>query len=616
VSVFGLPIRRPVATSMVFLGVLLLGLVAWYRIPVELLPPVSGEDLHVGFVRPGSDPEVVEREILLPLEARVSELPGVEETSAEIRGSSGSFRVRFARGTDIEVRELDLRRLAADLVRGQPRGTSIEVRTEDLAVVSRFVMFVQVRGLEDRNVLQDFVEQRIIPRLGAVAGVSRVLAGGGASREITVEVDPDRCAALGVSPEQVVGALARSVTRVRFTGGAEDEAGRTAVLVDGRPRGVDSLAETRITSGRPLRLRHVAEVEQGAGREEMLFRVNGRPAVGLVVFQEEGANLVRLGSALRRKLDDLREEYGGHGLEFVVNFDASATVQKQLDRLKELALSGFGIALAVLYLFLRQWRAVLVVAVAVPFSLLAAAALLFLAGQSLNLITLFGLAVGIGMLVDNSIVVYEAVQRRLERGVAPDAAAERGVRITVRAILAASVCNAIVFLPLVFVDFEQALTRSLLMVLALAMVLPMVGSVLVAVGLVPLLARRLAAPAAVARLRRLRAERDARGGLARPDRARELFGGVLVVALRRPAAWFVGVGAALVLTVVVALPWVAGLTVSREPPEAETVRFSVDIASAGSLERAVGVFERLELSVLGLEGIEFVESMLEKKEAR
>ena len=125
-SPWGLPVRRPVATSMFFVAVLLLGLIAWQRIPVELLPPVSGEQLYVNYMRAGSEPEVVEREILMPLEARVSELSGVEETWGAIRGSTGSFRARFAPGTDLRVRELDLRRLAAELARTQPRGSSSE----------------------------------------------------------------------------------------------------------------------------------------------------------------------------------------------------------------------------------------------------------------------------------------------------------------------------------------------------------------------------------------------------------------------------------------------------------------------------------------------------------
>jgi multidrug efflux pump subunit AcrB/ABC-type multidrug transport system ATPase subunit len=597
---------------MFFLGVVILGLIGWQRIPIELLPALSGDQLFVSFFRPGGEPELVEREILMPLEARVSEFPGVEETWGTIRGSAGTFQVRFAPGTELKVRELELRRLAAELARDQPEGTVIDVGARDLSFASRFVMLVEVSGGDDNNALRDVVEERIEPRLAAVPGVGRVLVTGGAAREMTVRVDPDRCAALGVSVIQVASALSRSVQRLRYVGGLEDRSGRTSILVDGRPRGVSSVGEIRVADGLPVLVRHVADVDVGPGREEVLFRVNGRPSVGLVVYQEEGANLVALGRSLRTRLDELREALAVYGIEFHIGADGADFVEQQVRRLKRLALSGFVIALVVLYLFLREPRAVGVVAVAVPVSLLAALAALYVAGYTLNLITLFGLAVGIGMLVDNSIVVYEAVQRQLERGAVPDVAATGGIRRTVRAITAASVTTAVVFLPVVFTT-EEAVTRGLLELLAVSLLLPLAASLVVATGLVPLLARYLAAPAALARLADVRQRREAYRGLVKPDRGRELFSGVLKVALRRPAGWLAGVAAAVLVTVVVAVPWVAVGALNQEPPEADEVRLIVEVPRRGSLEAAAEVFDRLEQAVLALGGVDFVECVVQEE---
>jgi HAE1 family hydrophobic/amphiphilic exporter-1 len=595
---------------MFFVGIFLLGLIAWNRIPVELMPPVAGNELFVQYSRPGSEPAVVEREILLPLEARIGELADVDETWAEIRDSTGTLGVRFRPGVDLKVRELELRRLASELVRTQPRGTTIDVQSQDLSGISRFVMFAQITGMEDRNTLLDFARERIEPRLLAVSGVSQVLTGGGKPREVTVRIDPDLCAAAGVFPDQVTAALARAVRRLDFLGGVEDEAGRTAVILDGRPTGVVSLSNLRISPDRPVLLRHVADVDYGTGREQMRFRVNGKPTVAMVMFQDEGANLIRLGGDLRTKMDELREEFGRYGIDFVINFDAAKTVEDQLDRLKGLAISGFFIAMAVLFLFLRQGRAVAVVAVAVPGSLLAALSLLYLAGQSLNLITLFGLAVGIGMLVDNSIVVYEAVQRQLERGASADNASIDGVRRTVRAIVAASVTNAIVFLPIVFAEFEQSIVREILEVMALAIILPVLASVLVAIGLVPLLARRLAAPAAMARIKQRAEQRLRQGGLVAPDRARALFGAFLTAALRRPGAWIAVVFVALVLTVVIALPQVIVSAASSDAPEARQIRFNVELEMSRSMDTASSAFEQLEEAVMALEGVDKVEAVV------
>jgi len=610
-SWFRLPVQRPVATSMLFAAIVLLGVIGWQKIPVELFPGLAGDQLYVSFFRPGSEPEVVEREILLPLEARVSELPGMEESWGEVRGSGGNVTVRFEPGTDIKVRELEIQRLAAELTRAQPQGTAINVNAQDLAMLSRFVMIVQVAGGEDIDALHTLVDERIQPRLAAVTGVSSVLTGGGAPLEITVRVDPERCAAMGITPPDITASLARSVQRLTFLGGLEDETGRTAVILDGRPRGVRSLGESRVVPNKPVLVHHVAEVDYGTGREDLLFRINGKPSVGLIVFQEEGANLVSLGRELRDRLEELRTEYSTFGIEFVMGFDAAELVEKQIDRLKKLGLSGFLIALVVLFLFLRHLQAVSVVAVAVPVSLLAALALLFVGNLSLNLITLFGLAVGIGMLVDNSIVVYEAVQRQLEHGASPDEAAAEGIRRTVRAIVAATATTAIVFLPIAYAA-ESTMVRGLLNMLATAILLPLASSLLVAVGLVPLLARRLAAPAAISRLHARKNRRESFAGLVLPDRGRELFSGFLKVALRRPALWLVVVFSAVIFTVIVALPLVVVMMGGEEPREADEVRLTVDVPRGESLDAIKEGFASLEKAALDLEGVEYVESVIQE----
>ena len=287
-------------------------------------------------------------------------------------------------------------------------------------------MVLQVTGAADQNALHDLVGELVTPRLAAVPGVSQAMVGGGAARQLTVWVDPNRCAALGVTTEQVTAAVRAAAGRLRYLGSLEDEAGRTAVMLDGRPIGPVSMGEVRIVPDRPALVRHVAEIEVGPGRRQMLFRVNGDPSVGILVFQEEGANLVRLGRDLRRRIAEINEDLQPLGIRLLSSFDAAELVETQIGRLRNLGLSGFLIALAVLFLFLRQWRAVAVVAIAVPVSLAAALSFLYLAGQTLNLISLFGLAVGVGLLVDNSVVVFESVQRRL--GARPKSRRRRGGR--------------------------------------------------------------------------------------------------------------------------------------------------------------------------------------------
>ena len=598
---------------MFFLGLVILGLFAWRRLPVELFPALTGDQLYVNFFRPGSEPETVEREILLPLEARVRTLPRVAETWGEVIGSGGSFTIRFERGVDLKVRELEVRRIAADLARTQPRNAFLDVQADDSSAISGFAMVLQVTGAADQDALRDLVDEFVLPRLAAVSGVSQAMVGGGAARQLTVWVDPNRCAALGVTTEQVTAAVRAAAGRLRYLGSLEDEAGRTAVMLDGRPVGPVSMGEVRVVAHLPVQVRHVAEIEIGPGRRQMLFRVNGDPSVGVMVFQEEGANLVRLGRDLRRRIEEINDDLQPLGIRLLSSLDAAELVETQIDRLRNLGLTGFLIALAVLFLFLRQWRAVAVVAIAVPVSLAAALSFLYLAGQTLNLISLFGLAVGVGLLVDNSVVVFESVQRRLERGRSPDDAAAGGIRRTVRAIVAASVTTAVVFVPPLLVDLGSSMIRNLIAIAALSILLPLFGSLLVAVGLVPLLARHLAAPAAIRRLARLRRRRERFAGQAPPDPIRILFAGVLASALRRPASWVTSVALAIVVTALVALPFVLGNTASPEAEIADQVQLSVRLdESRSSLDSAVRAFQPLE-AVHEVDGVDRVESMIREE---
>jgi multidrug efflux pump subunit AcrB/ABC-type multidrug transport system ATPase subunit len=611
VDPFALPVRRPTATSMAFLALMLLGAFAWYRIPIELLPALSGEQLSVQFGRRGSEPEVVEREILLPLVARAGELAGLKETWGEVNGSNGRLTLEFERGTNHRVRELELRSIAAELQRTQPEGTVINVSSTDLTAFSRFAMIIQVTGGDDPNALRDIVEERVEPRVAATEGVSQVLPTGGAPREVTVWIDPDRCAAFGVRPEAVTRILSQAVRRLRYLGGSERDGRRWQVVLDGRPGGVSSLGEIRLDPARPVLLRHVADIEMGVARVERAFRINGREATGLIVFQEEGANLVRLGRALRERIEDLREELGPYGIDFEIGFDAAETVEEQLDRLLHLAWSGFLIALIVLFLFLRDFRAVAVVAIAVPISLLVAGAMFYLGGYTLNLITMLGLAVGIGALVDNSVVVFEAAQRGLERGLSPSVAAISAVRRTMRAIVAGSTTHGIVFLPAIFL-VDDSLVRGALELIAVAIIFPLFASLLVAVGLVPLLAERLAAPAALARLKREAERRREYGGRLPPNRARAVFAALLKSSLRRPTPWIVGITASILLTVVIALPWVLVSSLGTQAEQAEQVALQIELGGSSSLEAAEAVFGRIEQAVLDLPGIELVESSFQE----
>ena len=607
-SLLDLPVRRPVAVGMLFFGFVVLGVVAYQRIPLELMPPLEGDTLYVGFGRPNSEQEVVERDILLPLHARVSALPDVAESWGEITDWGGRYRVRFEPRTDMKVRELELQRIAADLQREQPLGSYVAVGSvqSQTAQFGSRVMSIHVTGDADRDTLFDLADQLLAPRLAAVPGVAQATATGGSQRRLIVNVDLARAVATGVTPMEVVGAVSRRAGNIRHVGNLESESGRVGVILDGRPSSVEAFANTRIVPGRPTQLKHVSETALGYAPLEGSFRVNGEEAVGIEVYKEQTANLVRLGSELRERIGELRGELAPMGIDLVIGDDTAADVEEQLGRLARLGLSGYLIAIAVLFLFLRQWRAVAVVAVSVPVSLLGALALLYLLGHSINMLTLGGLWLSVGLLIDNSIVVYEAVLRRLERGIEAPTAVRVGLNRTIRAILAASGTTAIVMLPAAILDLPVTV-GSLVEELVPAFLLPLGASMLVAVGLVPVLAHRLAAPAAVGSVVRQRETREKTGGRRAPDPLRILFGGLVANAMRRPSAWLTGTGVAVVATILIGLPLALSNQAPADPEMAESVSFSASsVKGTRSVAVVADAVAELEQVVLEMEGVDTV----------
>ncbi|GAB4373967.1 MAG: hypothetical protein Kow0062_11460 [Acidobacteriota bacterium] len=608
-----LAVRRPVGVAMLFAGLTLLGAIGLVLMPVELFPRLVGDTLWISFSRPGSDPELVERELLIPLEGRLATLGGVSETEATITGSGGTLRVRFEAGVDLDARELELRQLAAELQREQPFGTVVEVFSFDFDALSRFVMLVEITGDVPREALDDLVEERVSRPLSAVAGVSRVITAGSTPAEVRVTFDADRGAAWGVRPADLVAALAAALERPASAGRVERGIGRMSVVVDGRPAGPVSLARLRVAPDRPVTVGQVAVVERTPGRRENAYRIGGRPAVSAIVFKDEQENLVAVCRRLRARIAELDRELAPLGLSVGIGFDGGHEIERQIARLARLALAGFAVALLVLLAFLRDGRAVAVVGLAVPASLLIALGLIHLGGASLNVITLFALAVGLGMLVDNGIVVYEAVQRRLERGVEAARSVTAAVAVTARAIVAASATNAIVFAPLLLLDLDNTVLEGILRVIALAIVTPLVASLLVALGLVPLLAHRLAVPAAVRRLAAMRRERLAFAGLPPPDRLREVFAALLASTLRRPFPMIAATLAAVGATLVIGLPLLAMNALQAEPTRAREIRVDVAFERERDLPAAEALFDRIEAEIPDDPAIEKVTSYVESQ---
>ena len=483
-----LSIRRPVATSMLFVAIGVLGFVSFARLPIDLLPDVSFPTLSVWTEYPDAGPAEVERLVTEQVESVLSRVPGARSIDSRSREGQSLVRLQFYWGTDMEFAMLHVRERLDNLSAGLPESAERPViLTSD--PTNEPIMSLAVTGapLGDLRDLADAVFKR---RLEQLDGVALAAITGDPEREIQVEVDPRLLGSHGVSMADVTGALdaanysapGGTIRRGRF---------RFSLRTLGEFRSVADLGQVTIArpeQGGVVRLRDVATVREGEADRETVTRFNGEPAIGLLVYKESGTNTVRVADQVHEVLVQLGQEFPTVTIE--VASDQAQFISDAISNVVSALVLGGLLAFVVLFLFLGDPRYPVAIGLSIPISVLAAFSLCYLFDVSLNVMSLGGLALGVGMLVDNSIVVLENIFRhREERQLAADASAAIGASEVAGAITASTLTTIAVFGPVLYVE---GVAGALFADLSLAVAFSLLASLLVALTLVPVMAARFA----------------------------------------------------------------------------------------------------------------------------
>ena len=509
--------RRPVAVGAVTALLVALSAVAYVRLPVALLPDLGYPALTVWTAYPDVPPERVERTVTEPVEEAVAGTEGLERVSARSQLGGSLVELRFGWNTDLDRALLNVREQINRLGDRLPEqaGQPVVLRVDPS---DRPIMMLALRGArtdtsavqrasEEQTAPQDLVRLRevgrevVSRRLEQLRDVARVRVTGGYQQEVRVRVDEDRLAALGLSLGAVEQALDRS--NVVLPGGTIRRGPfRYAVEVSGEFQGAEDVAQTVImrragaappsprsppasnAGTQPIRLHEVASVKMSVQERRGLVAYDGREALLLLVERRPGANTVRAAKEVRSTLQNLEAELPGVRLDVVV--DQSVFIERAIGGVVQAVLLGGLLAIVVLFAFLRRPRPLMAVAVAVPLSLALALVGFEGMGVTFNMIALSGLALGVGLLVDNAIVVVENVARLREEGLGPMEAARQGTEEVAGAIGASTLTTISVFLPITFVE---GLAGRLFQDQSLAVVASLLASLLVAVTVVPLIVR-------------------------------------------------------------------------------------------------------------------------------
>jgi hydrophobic/amphiphilic exporter-1 (mainly G- bacteria), HAE1 family len=485
-------LQRPVTTIMIALAVLAVGLISTKLLRLEAMPDITFPGMQVVIPFPGSTPEEMELLVVRPVEEALATLSGIEEIRATAGSDQAQFTVLFDWDRDPETAAFEVR-TKIDSIRSQLPAAADRVLMFAFSASDEPVIVIRIASDQDLTDQYDTLEKFLKRPIERLDGVARVELEGVQPRELRVLVDPDRIAAYGIDVQALRTLLERS--NFSFSAGQITENGqRFTVRPIGEFRTIADVRELIVQDN--VRLSDVAQVDLVAPDLPIGRHIDGRPAVGIDVYKSTQANVVDVADRVLAAVDEARNAPQLQGIEILVVGNQADSIRQSLRELRNAGLIGAGLSFFMLLLFLRHLPTTLIVSLAVPASLLVTLGAMYFLGFTLNILTMMGMLLAIGMLVDNSVVITESIfrHRQLNPG-HPVEATVSGVREVGIATLAGTFSTIIVFLPLVFGEKNQ---MSIFLVhVAVPIVIAMVASLVVAQTLIPMLAARMPPPPGV-----------------------------------------------------------------------------------------------------------------------
>jgi len=477
-------VNRRVSTAMIALILVVVGAISFSRLGLDLFPDLEYPTVSVITTYAGASPEDIENTITKPIEQVVGSVNGVKKVTSTTSEGTSSIQVEFEWGTNLDFAAQDLR----DQI-GLYKGYLPTAASDPLVVKFNMsqipVIFWGVAGNRPTSELKDLVEDEVARRFERLDGVAAATAYAMDVREILVDVNKDALASYGLSFDQVLGALMAGNMNMP-AGHLVERHSDYLVRTIGEFASLDDVRSTVIgatAKGQPLYVRDVAEVKDTLKESRYVGRIEGEKAVFLMVSKRSGSNTALVGKAVKAELESIKKTLPPD-IKFMQIMDQSEMIQGVTKDTMDTAWQGGLLAVALIFLFLMNWRPTLIIGVAIPLSIITTFIALYAAGYTLNLLTLGGLALGIGMLVDNAIVVIENMFRHIQEGKDPKTAARLGASEVGMAITASTLTTIVVFLPMAF---ATGLTGMMTRGLALSVTFSLVASLFVALTIVPMM---------------------------------------------------------------------------------------------------------------------------------
>ncbi|MCE5250766.1 efflux RND transporter permease subunit [bacterium] len=483
-TVFRTIIQRKTLVSMFFIACVLLGYISYKQLPVELLPNAELPYLFVTVSATRElEPEYIEKQVLIPVEAAISTLEGIDMIESSADSQRGTIYVYYNQNVKIKYAYLKLQEKINELASTLPEEIRIRVVKVDTVRLSNTFMSLQARGSGGIERVRAVVDEKIVPKLTAVDGIANVDVVGGTVKAVEILLNEEACRELKITPARVRSLISQNNEQKMYVGPVYENGRILSVNVFAEYTDVRDLEDIIVVPEGPVRLKDIAEINFGGKQETSISRVNGKEAISLQLVRDTQTNLIELSHSAKSVISNLNKELKSQDVEIVIQSNSADDIEDNINLIKKLAITGGLLAVLILWFFLKNLKLVTVILLAIPISVFTAFNFFYAYNISINSLTLIGIALAVGMLLDNSVVVLENIYRLISKHVDSDTAVVQGTSEVWRAIVAATLTTIIVFVPFLFSSdyLVQLIGRHI----GVSIISTLLVSLLIAMTLVP-----------------------------------------------------------------------------------------------------------------------------------
>lgn len=485
-------INKPVSVAVAVIFVVLFGLISLYKIPVQLTPDVDEPRITVSTFWQGASPYEIESEIIRDQEDELKAVDSLTEMTSESQDSTGTIVLEFEIGTDLDAAVVDVSNKLNQVPDYPDDVEQPVISTTDVGASAMAWFMLKPAGGNNADIYSyhDYAEDYIKPAFERIPGVGSSNVFGGYEREMQVMVDPNALAARDITLLDMAQAL-RSQNDNYSAGDFDEGKRRYVVRTVGEYKSPEDIANVIIArrNGAPVYVRDVADVRLGYKDAQFAVRQNGEPGIAINAVKEAGANSIEVMQGLMKTMDELNKgELAKKGLELKNVYEETGYIIDAIALVKDNLIIGGFLAVLILLMFLRSWSSTLIIATAIPISVIGTFVVMVFLGRTINVISLAGMAFAVGMVVDNSIVVLENIYRHMQMGKSRLRASYEGTVEVWGAVLASTLTTAAVFIPVIFVADEAG---QLFRDIAIAISVSVILSLAVSVTVIPAITARI-----------------------------------------------------------------------------------------------------------------------------